>query len=381
MPNTSSKVVIIPIETKRQMNLFVNFSIDLYKDNPYYVPEFTFDTKATLTPGKNPALDFCQAQPFLAYINNKVVGRVVALINPVANEKWESQDVRFGWIDFIDDYDVCAALLDAVAAWGKERGMTNLNGPLGFTDLDREGGLVDGYDKMSTMSLAYSFSYYAQYYDKYGLQKSIDWVEYNIRIPDIIPDKYASMANIVAQRFDLHIKKYTSHKKFVKEAAQEIFDLLNECYSKLYGYSELNQKQIDKTISDYIPFVDLNLISLIYDKDEQLVSFALMIPSLAKAIQKAKGRLFPFGWWHLVKALYLKHDDTIEFLLVAIKPTYQGKGLNAMLISDLLTYMNKSGYKYCETNANLENNLSIQAMWKSFDKDIVKRRRAYIKEI
>ena len=376
--SSNPAVQIVPVKTGKQLRKFINFSIDLYKDCPYYVPELTMDTKAALT--TNPALKFCQCQPFLAYKNGKVAGRVVALINPRANATWNTKDVRFHLIDFIEDYEVCKALLDAVIAWGKERGMESLEGPIGFIDFDREGCLIEGYDKMSTMSLAYSYPYYAQFFDRYGLQKNADWVEYRIAIPDET-ERFARMADIISRRYDVHLKIYKNSRELKKCAADEIFKLFNECYAKLYGFSQLDKDQIQKLINDYIPFVNVNMVPTIYDKDGNLIGCAIMIPSLAKAIQKAHGRLFPFGWWHLVKSLYLKYDDTIEFLLVGVSPEYRGKGLNALMVSSVFPYVKAKGFKWCETNANLESNNSIQSMWKSFDHELVKRRRAYIKQI
>ena len=375
---STSAVQIVPVKTKKQLREFINFSLDLYKGNPYYVPELVMDTKASLT--TNPALRFCECQPFLAYKDGKVAGRVVALINPRANNAWKTKDVRFNWIDFIDDYEVCEALMDAVATWGKERGMNRIEGPIGFIDYDREGCLVEGFDKMSTMSLAYCYPYYNEYLDRYGLKKNVDWVEYRITIPEET-DRFTRMADVIATRYDLHLRIFKNNRELLKEGAHDIFKLLNACYANLYGFSHLDDAQVQKLIDDYIPFVDVNLLPTIYDKDGNMVGCAIMIPSLAKAIQKAKGRLFPFGWWHLVKALYLKYDDTIEFLLVGISPEFRGKGLNAMIVSSVFPYMKKKGFKYCETNANLESNLSIQSMWKTFDHKLVKRRRAYLKDI
>ena len=375
---STSTVQIVPVETKKQLRKFIDFSIDLYKDNPYYVPELAMDTTACLT--TNPALSFCQCQPFLAYKDGKIAGRVVALINPRANEHWKTNDVRFNWIDFIEDYEVCKAMLDAVVAWGKERGMTGLEGPIGFIDYDREGCLVEGFDKMSTMSLAFCYPYYSQFFDRYGLEKSVDWVEYRITVPEET-ERFTRLADVVAKRYDLHLRIFKNNRDLEKNGAHDIFKLLNKCYANLYGFSQLDDAQVDNLIKNYIPFVDVHLLPTIYDKNGEMVGCAIMIPSLAKAIQKTRGHLFPFGWWHLVKALYLKYDDTIEFLLVGVSPEYRGKGLNALMVSSVFPYAKKKGFKYCETNANLESNQSIQALWKSFDHELVKRRRAYVKHI
>ncbi len=375
---SSSNVQIVPVRTKKQLRQFINLSLKLYKGNPYYVPELASDTKATLT--TNPALKFCQCQPFLALKDGKVAGRVVALINPRANEAWNTKDVRFNWIDFIEDYDVCKALLDAVAAWGKERGMNRIEGPIGFIDYDREGCLVEGFDKMSTMSLAYSYPYYSQFLDRYGLQKDVDWVEYRIAMPQDT-ERFSRMADIITRRYDLHLKIFKNNKDLKENGAKDIFKLLNKCYSKLYGFSHLDDDQVQNLINNYIPFVDVNMLPTIYDKEGNLVGCAIMIPSLAKAMQKTGGHLFPFGWWHLLKALKFKYDDTIEFLLVGVSPEFRGKGLNALIVSSVFPYARKKGFKWCETNANLESNASVQALWKSFDHEQVKRRRSYVKPI
>jgi len=373
-----SSVQIVPVKTRKQLRQFVDFSLKLYKGNPYYVPELASDTISSLT--TNPALKFCQAQPFLAFKDGKVAGRVVALINPRANEAWQTKDVRFSWIDFIEDYEVCEALMDAVAAWGKERGMDRIEGPIGFIDYDREGCLVEGFDKMSTMSLAYCYPYYSEFFDRYGMVKNADWVEYRLTIPEET-ERFSRMADILSERYGLHTKIYKNTRELKKYAAKDIFKLFNECYAKLYGFSQLDKDQVDSLVNKFIPFVNVNMLPTIYNEQGELVGCAIMIPSLARAIQKSGGRLFPFGWWHLIKALYLKYDDTIEFLLVGVKPEYRSKGLNAFIVGSVFPYVKKKGFKYCETNANLESNTSIQALWKSFDHELVKRRRAYVKPI
>ena len=230
------------------------------------------------------------------------------------------------------------------------------------------------------MSLAFCYPYYSQYFDRYGLEKSVDWVEYRITMPEET-ERFTRLAEVIAKRYDLHLRIFKNNRDLFKNGAKDIFKLLNGCYAKLYGFSQLDDAQVDNLIKNYIPFVDVNLLPTIYDKDGNMVGCAIMIPSLAKAIQKTRGKLFPFGWWHLVKALYLKYDDTIEFLLVGVSPEFRGKGLNALMVSSVFPYAKKKGFKYCETNANLETNHSIQALWKSFDHELVKRRRAYIKHI
>ncbi|MBQ9584295.1 MAG: GNAT family N-acetyltransferase [Bacteroidales bacterium] len=345
------------------------------------MPELAFDVKATLDPKKNPAYEFCQAQPMLAVRDGKVVGRVVALINDRMNEKWQQKIVRFSWIDFIEDYQVCKALLDAVVAWGRERGMNCLQGPMGFTDFDREGALTFGYDRIATMATTYNYPYYIEYYERYGLGKGADWLEMLVTLPTELPEKYARMNDIIKERYGLRVEFSPSVSELKKNRAKNIFDLLNTCYADLYGFSQLSDRQIDKYVNDYISFVDLSLIPLIYNEQNEMVGCALMIPSLAKALVKSRGKLFPFGWWHLVKSLYLKHDDTIEFLLIAIRPDYQAKGVNSLIVSSLVEVFNRKGYKYAETNCELEDNHKMLNFWNSVTHEVHKRRRAFIMDI
>lgn len=371
-----TKISIIPVQTRKQMRKFINFSLNLYKNEPNAVPELAMDTRSVL--GKsNPALEFCDCQSFLAMRDGKVVGRVAALINPVANEKWQHKEVRFGWIDFIEDYEVCKALLDTVVTWGKERGMTCMEGPMGFTDFDREGALIEGFDQFGTMATIYNYPYYIDYYERYGLTKSVDWLEFKITVPEALPEKVDKALDLIKNRYGLKVVKYKSNTKFKKEVAPIIFDLLNECYADLHGFSFLNDKQVKSYIDAYIPFVDLDIIPLIYDKDDNLIGTGLMIPSLAGAIKKANGKLFPFGWWHLIKRLYLKQDEIVEFLLIAVKPEWQSKGLNALIFKDLLPIFHKKGFKYCETNCNLEDNHKVINLWRTFENVNHKKRRAF----
>ena len=372
---------IVPVQTKRQMNQFIDFTLDLYRNSPYYVPELAFDVRATLDPKKNPAFEFCQAQPYLALKDGKVAGRVVALINDRVNEKWEQKIVRFSWIDFIEDYDVCKALLDTVVAWGKERGMTTLQGPMGFTDFDREGALTWGYDRIATMATTYNYPYYIDFYERYGLEKGAEWKEMLVTLPSELPEKFARLTDVVKERYRLRVHFAKSAREIKQHHAKPIFNLLNTCYADLYGFAKLSDRQIDKYVNDYISFADMSLLPLIFNEQNELVGCALMIPSLAKALVKTRGKLFPFGWWHLVKSLYLKHDDTVEFLLIAIRPDYQAKGVNSLIVSSLYKVFQEKGYKYAETNCELEDNHKMLNFWNNLPHEVHKRRRAFVKDI
>lgn len=374
-------ITIIPVQTKRQMNQFIDFTLDLYRDCPYYVPELSIDTKATLDPKKNPAFDFCRAQPMLAMRDGKVVGRVVALISDRVNETWGHKIVRFGWIDFIEDYEVCKALLDAVCAWGKERGMTRLEGPMGFTDFDREGALTWGYDRIATMATIYNYPYYIDYYKRYGLTSGADWIENLVSMPDELPDRFVKMAELIAERYKLRVVFAKNASEMKKVHAKPIFALLNQCYAHLYGFTQLSDKQVDKYVADYISFADMSLIPLIYNEQNEMVGCSLLIPSLAKAMVRSHGKLFPFGWWHIIKSLYIKNDDTMEFLLIAIRPDYQGKGLNAMMVSSLYPVAKRKGFVKAETNCELVTNNKMVNFWNHLPHEVHKHRTAFIKDI
>lgn len=376
-------IQIKKVTTKKELKTFIRFNYELYKENPYSVPDLYDDMVATLTREKNPSFEFCDADYFLAYdANGKVVGRVAAIINQRSNEAWDTKNVRFGWIDFIDDTEVSKALLDTVTAWGKERGMTTMQGPMGFVDLDAEGLLIEGFDQLSTMATIYNYPYYQAHLEQYGLEKDNDWVEFKINIPDAIPDKMKRIADLISRKYGLHVKKLKDMKE-VKEGnyGQKIFNLINDEYSHLYGYSRMSQKQIDQYVNMYLPILDLRMVTLIEDAEENLVGVGVSMPSLSKALQKAKGKMFPFGWWHLLKALRFNRPKTLDLMLVAVKQEYQNKGVNSLLFTDLIPTYQALGFKDAESNPEMETNNKVQAQWEYFDTTQHKRRRAYKKNI
>ena len=374
-------ITIKPVTSKKDIKQFICFNYDLYKDSPYAVPELYTDVRDTLDPTKNAAFEFCEAQPFIALKDGKVVGRIVAIINHKANAAWEKKVVRFGWVDFIDDAEVADALFATVEQWGKERGMTEVQGPLGFTDFDPEGMLVEGFDRIGTMATIYNYPYYPKHMERMGYEKDADWVEYLLTAPTELPEKHARITRIVKEKFGLRVVKYTSHKKLAQERGVAIFEMLNEAYAHLYGYSALSEKQIQQYIKAYLPLLDLRLVPLILDKDDNLVGFAVLLPSLAKAFQKARGRMFPFGWWHLLKALKWNDTQTSEMLLIAVKPEYQGRGAVALLFADIIPIHYELGFRYSESNPELEVNTKIQSQWDYFERENHKRRRAYSKKL
>lgn len=367
---------------KKELKKFVDFSINLYKNNEYYVPSLVLDELNTLTPEGNPAFEFCESKYFMAYddTTGKPVGRIAGIINNVTNKKYNERHVRFGFVDFIDNEEVSKALIGAVEQWGREKGMDTIVGPLGFTDMDPEGMLIEGYDQIGTMATIYNYPYYPQHIEKLGFEKEIDWVEFKIMIPDGIPEKMSRIADIIRKKYKLNTPKYTSANKLVKDYGEAIFKLINEAYDPLYGYSPLTQKQIDHYIKMYLPILRLENVCLITEESGELIGVGITLPSMSKALQKSRGKLFPFGWWHMLKALRGK-NDVIDLMLVAVKPEYQSKGVNALLFADLIPAFIGNGYVYAESNPELEVNEKVQSQWQYFDTTQHKRRRAFKKAL
>ncbi len=315
-------IEIRKIDTKGGLKKFVKWGIDLYKGNECFVPPLVMDDVNTLDPHNNPAFDFCESIYFMAYDDGKPVGRIAGIINNVVNEKTGKKTLRFGWVDFIDDTRVSEALFRAVEVWGRSKGMEEIVGPLGFSDMDPEGMLVEGFDQEGTMATIYNYPYYPKHLEAMGFEKEADWVEFRMTVPDGIPERYQRISDIIKRKYELSTPKYTSAKKLVKDYGQEIFQLINEAYSELYGYSPLTPRQINRYISMYIPVLRLDNISLIVDKDKKLIGVGIAMPSMSKALIKCRGRMFPFGWIHLLKALR-GQNDVVDLLLVAVKPEFR----------------------------------------------------------
>lgn len=375
-------VEIKKVTTKSELKRFIRFNYEFYKDNPYSVPDLYDDMLNTFSPKKNAAFEFCEADYFLALRDGKIVGRVAAIINRRANETWNRKTVRFGWIDFVDDMEVSTALIDTVKQWGKERGMIEIEGPLGFTDMDAEGMLVEGFDQLSTMATIYNYPYYPQHMERLGLSKSADWVEMKIYVPDTIPEKHRRISEIIAKRYNLHIRKLKS-KKEVRQSgvAHDIFRLINDAYTPLFGYSRMTERQIDQYVKMYVPVLDLRMVSIVENEQNEIVAVGISMASLSRALQKAKGRLLPFGWYHLLKALMWKRPKVLDLLLVAVRPDYQGKGVNALLFTDLIPVYKELGFEYAESNPELEMNEKVQNQWQYFKTEQHKRRRCFKADI
>lgn len=374
-------VEIKPVRpVKSELRRFVEFGIDLYKDNPYFVPPLVMDDVNTLLPDKNPAFDFCEAQSFMAWRDGKPVGRITGIINRVVNERTGTNTVRFGFIDFIDDAEVSDALLNAVENWGRSRGMTEIVGPMGFTDLDHEGMLTDGFDQIGTMATIYNYPYYPKHLERRGMVKDATWVEYRITIPEEIPDRIARVARIVEQRLKLRVASFRSIRELVAKYGRPLFELINEAYDKLYGYSPLTDRQITHYIDQYLPMLKLREICVIVDENDRLVGVGISIPSFSRALQKGRGRLFPLGWWHLLRTFFGK-NDVVDLLLVAVRPEYQSKGVNALLFTYLIPSFRAAGYKEAESNPELEDNSNVQNQWQYFEHRQHRRRSVFRKSI
>ena len=374
-------IIIKKVSSKKELKTFIRFNYELYTGNPYSVPDLYDDMLNTFSSKKNAAFEFCEAEYFLAYKDNKVVGRVAAIINNRANQTWDKKEVRFGWIDFIDDEEVSSALLKAVEDWGKQKGMDTITGPLGFTDMDAEGMLIEGFDQLGTMATIYNYPYYPQHMEKLGFEKDADWVEFKLYVPDQLPEKFVRISEIILQKYKLKIKKLTRKEIKEKHYGQKIFDLINEAYAPLYGFSKMTQGQIDQYVNTYLPLLDLRMVSIVETEDGELVAAGISMASLSKALQKAKGRMLPFGWFYLLKALFIKRPKVLDLLLVGVKPEYQSKGVNALLFYDLVPTFKKMGFVYGESNPELEENKKVQAQWSAFESVQHKRRRAFKKAI
>lgn len=372
---------IIQVKSRKELRDFVDFPNKLYKGVPYYVPKLRIDEISTLDPAKNPAYEFSEAALYLAYKDGLIVGRVAAIVNHKSNAKWGHKEVRFGWIDYIDDRSVSEALINKVIEFGKERGMERIVGPLGFTDFDPEGMLVEGFDQMCTMVLIYNYPYYPEHLEALGFTKEADWLEYKLFIPDKVPERIEKLARIVLAKSGVRIRKVTKREIRKEGMGHKIFQLVNETYGDLYNYTPLPEKLIDKYVDSYLGVVDLKYVTLVEDERKNVLAFGISMPSITQALKKCGGRLFPFGWFHILKSLYIKHEEGVELLLVGVKAEYRNKGLLAMIYNDLIPLYIKGGFKYGESNAELETNIQVQSPWDNFKYEQKKRRRVVGKDI
>lgn len=377
----SMAVEIRQIETKRELRQFIQFANDLYADCPYYCPPLFFDEMNCFDAEKNPALEVCDYQLWMAYREGKPVGRIAGIINRRANEKWGFKHVRFGWFDFIDDKEVSKALLDTVVAWGKERGMDALNGPVGFTDFDHEGLLLEGYEYPAVMASLYNYPYYVNHIDAYGLVKEADWIELQVFPPKDVPERIDRLAEMVKQRYHVKIVKVKNSRELVKRFGIEYMDVIDAAYQKLYNFQPMTDKQKNYYKDMYFQFLNFDFVTLVVNENEELVGVGLGMPDIAPALRKSGGKLFPFGWYHLIKALKAKKMERFSFLLIAVRPDYQDKGINALFLQDQIPLINQYGIHTLETTSMLETNTKVLSFFMQFDHKQHKRHRAYIKPL
>nr|WP_288281377.1 N-acetyltransferase [uncultured Prevotella sp.] len=383
-----SSIEIKRVTDKRGLDTFIQLHYDLYRGNQFDAPNLYRDEVNTLSRDKNSAFDFCEAEYFLAYRDGKVVGRVAAIINHRYNEQWQRPCVRFGWLDLIDDAEVMRALLNAVEEYGKQKGMKEIIGPLGFTDMDPEGMLTYGFDQLGTMATLYNYEYYPRLMEQMeGYEKDNDYVEYKVFVPESgMPEKMKRVAELTMERYNLHVRKLTKQDIFGPEKyGHRVFEVINKTFGHLYGYSQMSEKQIDEYVDMYFKFIELDLICVIEDwntPNHDCIGVGITIPSLTKALQKCRnGRLWPFGWWHIIRALKFKKTDVVDCLLIGVLPEYRAKGANALLFYDLIPIYQKYGFKWGETHVEMETNGKVQSQWMYFNHEQHKRRRCYKKQL
>lgn len=373
-------IEIKEVTSRKELKEFVKFNIDLYKDSPYAVPDLISDEIETLDKTKNPAFEVCDAVYYLAYRDGEIAGRIAGIVNRPSNEIWKEKKARFGFVDFIDDAEVSEALFGAVEKWAKKQGLEALHGPLGFTDMDNEGMLVDGFDQLGTMASLYNYSYYPEHMERLGFVKDQDWHEFKIYIPDSIPEKHQRITEIVKKKYGLKVLKFKKVKE-VMPYAQRIFETLNAAFAPLYGFAPLTQKQIDYYVKKYIPMLRYEMVTVIIrEEDDAVIGFGISLPNMSEALQKARGRMFPFGWYHLLKTLRSK-PKVVDLYLTGVLPEYQNKGVNAILFNDLIPIYQRLGVVYAESNPELETNTAVQAQWDYFKREHHKTRRAFIKQL
>lgn len=380
--SSANELTVVPVTTRRQLRQFARFAEKLYRGNPYYVPEMESDVMDTMTPARNAAFEFCEAQAFLAMRNGNVVGRVAAIINRKANGIWNTKTVRFGWIDFIDDIQVSGALMDAVVEWGRARGMERVEGPFGFTDFDREGMLTFGFDRLATVITNYNYDYYPVHMERLGLVPTARWIEWYLPYNEV-PDRVRRLSDAVLRRYELHTADMSQGlRRTVEKYGKQVFELVNEAYSPLYGYSAFSDRQIEEMLRRYSSLLDTRLMTIVLDKDENMVAVGIAYASLSRAMQKSRGRLFPFGWWHLLAAFKWNRSKIMDLMIIAVKPEYQNKGLNAILIRQVLDNAVEMRFEEGESNPELETNQKMINHWDLFSgPEIHKRRCAFAKNI
>ncbi|MDE6269645.1 MAG: N-acetyltransferase [Muribaculaceae bacterium] len=383
MTHTDNSEIIIKAlrPTRAELLRYIHFGTDLYKGNDCFVPPLIVDELETLDPRRNPASEQCESQSFLALRGGKPVGRITAIINNEANRRFGSKTLRFGWVDFVDSPEVVDALFAAAADWGRSRGMTEMVGPMGFTDMDHEGMLVDGFNEMGTMATIYNYPYYPEHMQRMGFEKDADWIEFRLKVPDAVPEKMQRISDIVSRKFGLHSVRVSSKKELKEKYGHAFFHLINEAYADLYGFVPLTERMIDSYVNTYLSILRLDDLSIIVDEEGRLAAAGISMPSLSKALRRSGGKLVPTGWWHLLRAINGRGVDVVDLMLVAVRKDLLGKGVNSMLFTDLIPRYISHGYKWAESNVELETNASVQKQWEYFEYRQHRRRRAWRKKL
>ncbi len=371
-------VIVKKVTGKSDLKKFIVFPFSLYQNNPCWIPPLLMDEFKTLGKDKNPAFDFCEAEYWLAYKDNKPVGRIAGIIHNKYNEKFNVKYARFGWFDFVDDIEVSTALINTFEAWAKEKGMNHIHGPLGFTDMDGEGMLIEGFNEVSTFGSIYNHDYYQKHIEKFGYEKDVDWIEFRVNLNKAIPEKVSRIAEAVAAREKLHVLEVKKAKEMLPYA-REIFYLINDAYKDLYGFVELTDKQIDMYVKAYFGFIRPGFVPVVLDENNKVAGFGITMPSLSAGMKKANGRLFPFGFIHILNAM--KNNPEVDLYLTAVRPELQNKGVNAVIINEINKVFIRNNIKYVETNRELELNTKVQAQWRHYDARQHKRRRCFKKEL
>ncbi len=366
-----------PVTTARELKQFIEFPFRLYRGNPYWVPPLRSDEANLLRSDKNPAFEYCESAYWMAWRNGEPAGRIAAIINHKELERWNNRLVRFGWFDFIDDPEISRALIDAAWEWGRAKGMTGMHGPLGFTDMDPEGMLIEGFDEISSLSALYNYPYYASHMEAMGFRKAVDWVQFEMVVPASVPDKIVRINRLVLQRYDLRLLRPEKARDILPYAAK-LFAMYNESFHDIYGFTALTEKQIREYTRQYFGFIRPEFVSMVIDSSDNVVGFGICIPSLSRALQKANGSLFPFGFIHLLRAL--RKNEVIHMYLVGVHPEYQGKGVLALVYQHLTQAFIDAGIKIARTHPQLEENVRATSIWKNYDSRVYIRRRCWIRE-
>ena len=374
------KIDVVKVGNRREMDDFIRLPYRIYENCAQYVPDLEGEIRNLFNQKKNPAYEFSQIQPFVAYQDGDCVGRIVGIINRKANERWKTLNVRFSLIEFVDDLEVSKALIEAVSQWGESLGMDAIHGPLGITDFDKEGMLVEDFDLMGSMNTVYNPEYYSRHMEALGFEKEVDWVQIRINIPQEVPARYARTSQYAREQIGLRVVKLREIKD-KRACCRKVFKLFNESYAPIFGFSEISVEQADIFLDKYLSLIDFDLIPIVLNEKDEIVGVAVTMGSLSKAMQKAKGKLWPFGWWPLLKALKWRPEDNAEMLLVAVRPDYQGLGVNALFFDNLIPIYNDYGFRWAETGPQLEDNVRELTQWKPLHPEFVKRRRCFKKEL